>query len=109
MFRGLATLVRRVHRDMHGMSRRERRGWCMFSLKNLSGFFKSSHLGPHYHSETIFFLSWKQVGDSCLLAIPTSKNARWVRVFIAMVAVALGPKGTVTQARGLAFFFREEN
>lgn len=47
--------------------------------------------------------------DKYLLPISASKNARWVCVFITMVAMALGPKGTVIQARELAFFSREEN
>lgn len=56
-----------------------------------------------------FILCWRQAGSSYLPIICAPKTARWVCVFIAMVAVALGPKGTMTPGKKAGTFLQEEN
>lgn len=89
------------------MLRREKRGMVHVLHKNLLAFLRQGHLGPQYHFpshiHSVVEASGRQVSTSNLFI---SKHVRWVCVFITMVAVALGPKGTVTPGKRPGIFLQ---
>lgn len=74
-------------------------------LKNLSGFLRSSHLKLQCLFSSCIHSVVEAIGWQVFTGNPfASKNARWVCIFIAMVAVTQGLDGTVTLGKRSGIF-----